>query len=451
MSLFEQVKKDMAALRKPQTTVVKVKGYELNSDVPGKSFIVAEDLLNKDDAGNPKQVRVFINDPSGKLRGVNHFANKSNTVHTEVGGLIRLDRFIKKGDDYVCRHMQRIAQDASMTRMDDRNVTYKIGFDEAWVKVVPHMSNGEPITYKVRNNGQIQRGSVNVIPKAAQAVEVIPGDGKLLDQLTAVASKAIDAAPEKTAALLLLRAPDSAEVIEITIPSVIEEAENKYRPRTKEEQMAVLPELDGIQMLLKNEEAMKGSVIEALPGYRMKVFGSVLDEAGNPVEGRVREMARETCRMFSKPVEGKAEPDLIPGGQEYALALISYEIPQKENSNNANLVTLGRVPGVTASPNAGRDITPNPFYANNQTQTVTTQAAPAAAAAAKAPAQEASAASPAAAPAAKPAPAAASGQPEEPPMPTDAELDMLLDQSEGMDDLDFDMDDIERQLGATPA
>jgi|JDSH01.1.fsa_nt_gi hypothetical protein len=36
-------------------------------------------------------------------------------------------------------------------------------------------------------------------------------------------------------------------------------------------------------------------------------------------------------------------------------------------------------------------------------------------------------------------------------MPTDAELDMLLDQSEGMDDLDFDMDDIERQLGATPA
>lgn len=145
---------------------------------------------------------------------------------------------------------------------------------------------------------------------------------------------------------------------------------------------------------------------------------------------------------------------MVKGEQEYALALISYEIPQKENSNNANLVTLGRVPGVTASPpNAGRDVTPNPFYANNQTQTVTTQAAPAAAAAAKAPAQEASAASPAAAPpAAKPAPpAAASGQPEEPPMPTDAELDMLLDQSEGMDDLDFDMDDIERQLGATPA
>lgn len=452
MSIFQKVQKDIAKMRKPQTTVIQVEGYTLNKDIPGKSFITGKDLLNKDEAGNPKVVKVIVNDPDGKVMGVNKFANKSSLVHTEPGGLIRLDRFIARGNEYTCRHMQRIAQDSSMIRTDEGGTDYKIGMDEAWVKVRPDTDrNGDITTFNVRNNGLIHRGRAFLVPKANQPAMIKGGEAPLLDQIKAVAEKAIDQAPEKTLPMIMLRDPSSAAVIEVIIPNTIEREEGKRDLRTKEEMLAILPELDNVQVLLNNENELKGMTLEALPGYQMKVFGSIKDQqTGEEIEGHVRKLSRETTRMFAKPVEGKDRPEMVPGNQEYALGIVSYEIPQREQSTTANLITLGRIPGQVASPNAGRDTTPNPFYNNQEAPaTQTTQST------ASEPAQSASTSAPASA-ASEPAqaapeqtsaaaPAKAQGGPEEPPMPTDAELELLLEQADDID-VDFDMDEVERQL-----
>ena len=131
------------------------------------------------------------------------------------------------------------------------------------------------------------------------------------------------------------------------------------------------------------------------------------------------------------------------GNQEYALAIVSYSIAQGERKN-VNLESLGRMPGVKATPNAGLSETPNPHWprddeGNMVSFTTSTPAAnqPAAAATAASPAPAASASKEAVA-AQAPIPEPES---DEPPLPSDDDMDQYLGA-----DTDFDMDDLESQM-----
>lgn len=453
MSIFQKAKASLAAARQPKTTIIQVERYELDKD-PKKAHIIGRDLLNKDETGVPKQVKVFVNDPDGKVMGVKEYASKSSLVTTEKGGLIRLDRYIARGDDYVCRHMQRLSRDASMLRADENGAEYKTAIAEAWVKILPQMdrNTGKPQVFTTSGGGEIHRGTVFMVPKDSPVTEIKLGQGDLLKQLLAVADKAIDAAPEKTRPMLMLRDPAGGDAMEIVIPNRIERAPGQYDLRTKEEMLAVFPDLEKVASFVGADTADNaGITVEALPGCTMSLYGTTKDQrSGKPVVSRVESMSSETARMFAKPVEGQDRPEMVRGKQEYALALISYEIPKAPEAQNATLSTLGRIPGQTASPNAGKSVTENPFYKNG----VATQAAQPAQAEQATPAQASAPAAQASQPApanqaAQSAPVAAAAThraPEEPPMPTDDDIDALLNEAE-MADTDYDLDELEKQMG----
>jgi hypothetical protein len=452
MSIFDQQKKTLQEQRRPFTTVIQVESYQVSQD-KAKNRIVGKDLYDLDENGVPKTVSVAINNPNNDgIRSVHNFAKRGDLVHTEKGGMIRIDRAVKRagGSEYVAPHAQRIAMNADMNRMDDNGEEYKIAFAKAYVKVVPVMDRQtrEPREFSTKSS-PIHRGSAFIFPeentteKAAVTLAIGKNFG---DELKALAGKAFDEAPEKAQPMVMLRDPDPKNVSEMRVPSIKkDEKTGNYVPMSRDEALDAFMETQAVKAFVDAAtQAPEGSgSVQGIVGYSINVFGSPLNDKGERVTSRVEQMAKETVRRFPRPDVDNQRQEPIMGNQEYALAIVSYSIAQGER-NNVNLESLGRMPGVKATPNAGLSETPNPHWprddeGNMVSFTTSTPAAnqPAAAATAASPAPAASASKEAVA-AQAPIPEPES---DEPPLPSDDDMDQYLGA-----DTDFDMDDLESQM-----
>lgn len=452
MDIFAEVNKITKQANKKDVTVVRVESYELDKD-PRKCAIIGHDMMNMDEQGVPKKVRVNFYDPKGKSRGIQDFADESAMMHTQPGGMVRLDKFMVRSDgSYVCSHMQRVTKKDG-PRQDRNGNQFEQGIARAWTKIIPQVDETGNIAVIETASNKISRGRALVIPENSQGHNLTFGDG-FAAQLKAAAKAAIEAAPDKTKAFLLFRQADNNGIKEMVIPNQKQNEAGNYVSMTKDEQLAMVDQHKTFQGFLQLNEKAKGVTIEAVPGFQLDVYGMLNDpHSGKPLENpRVQSMVNETTRQFALPLKpGQKRPDMVPHTErEYKLAVISYEIPKAEESNMASLQTLGSVPGVTASPNAGLSVTPNPHYVDPKIAAA--EAATIAAHEQKAGSQ-ASAAAPQAAPteaapaaaAAAPAPAAATPAPvQAAPEPSEDALD------DAMDDMmeDFDIDDLERQLAS---
>src|SRR5690554_4173292 len=134
MALLAQIQESKKKAHQIFTTIIQVDRIEPNRD-PAKAILYGKDLLNKDANGVPRDVTVRLHD-AGKngYRTLNDFASDQGLVSTKPGGIIRIDRAIKKNDTtYVCKHLQRISRDASMIRRDGGGDEYKKSVMDAWV------------------------------------------------------------------------------------------------------------------------------------------------------------------------------------------------------------------------------------------------------------------------------------------------------------------------------
>lgn len=457
MSIFDQQKKTLREQRRPFTTVIQVEKYEVGSD-KSKNRIIGKDLYNLDENGVPKTVSVAINNPNNDgIRSVHNFAKRGDLVHTEVGGIIRLDRAIKRagGSEYVAPHAQRIAMTSDMNRMDDSGEEYKIAFAKAYVKVLPIMDRQtrEPREFATSKQGTvIHRGSAYVFPEEnvseKNVVHLSVGPG-FAGQLRKLAEQAIDGAPDKTQPLVMLRDEVPTNVSEMRVPSIKkDESSGNYVPMTKEESLDAFMETQAVKAFVDaaSSEAEGAGSIEGVVGFSLNVFGNPYDEAGQRTKSRVELMANETLRRFPRPDLDGERQSAVNGNQEYSLGIASYSIAQGER-NNANLESLGRMPGVKATPNAGLSETPNPYWPKDENGNLvqfTTSASVAKAPAAAQPAQNQQASASAEALAAQapiPSPAVQNNAADEPPLPSDEEMDAFL----GADN-DYDMDELESQM-----
>lgn len=451
MNIFDQQKKTLADQRRPITTVIKVIDFQLGED-KSKHRIIGQDLYSTDENGIPKTVSVAIqNRNNNGIRGVSNFAKRGDLVHTEKGGLIRLDRAIKRagGEEYVAPHAQRLSMSSDMLRQDENGKNYKIAFVKSYVKVVPIMdrATGQPREFATSKQGLvIHRGSVMIIPEenaSSENAQKVPMGKDFKDSLIKLAKAAIEAAPEKTQPFVMLRDPDPKNVSEMRIPNIKKNERGDYVEMTKQEMLDAFMQTPAVQAIMPGASALTEGEVEGVHGFVVNVFGNPYDESGERTVSRVESMANETLRRFPRPDLDNQRQEPVKGNQEYALGIASYTIPQ-EGSGSANLESLGRMPGVKATPNAGLSATPNPYWPTDEdgnmvsfTTSVAAQPAPKTAEPAATTNQQAVAAQ---APISRPAPEPES---DEPPLPSDADMDAYLGA-----DSDFDMDELESQMSS---
>jgi hypothetical protein len=436
MDIFKDMKKAKQTARRPQTTIIKVQSYEIDPKDSRKSAIVGLDMLNADESGVPKQVRVNTLDPSGKSMGINDFANPSAMMNTQVGGLIRLDQFIVRGDgNYVARHMQRVTKTEG-PRVGRDQKSSEIGYMKAWTKVIAERDkNGDVAEFEL-NNKTISRGRAHVIPEDTQPSPVTFGTKDFKETLSKIIEQAVQKAPERTKPMLLMRAEGNENQTEVVLQTLRQNADKSYSLMPKQEILEATRDNYGLkEFLAANDRAQKAGVtqdVEFLSGYQLDLVGLTKDpRSGEALANpRVQSMVRETARFFAIPKKTEQEDQQYSPAKrpEYKLSVISYQIPQSDDAKTASLETLGSVPGVVASPDAGLTVTSNPYYP-----------ADGAPAQQPAPANQNQAAEP-------PTPAPVD---EEPPMQDDIDSTMDPDDllREDMID-DFDVDDLEEQLAA---
>ncbi|KXS55576.1 MAG: Uncharacterized protein AWU57_25 [Marinobacter sp. T13-3] len=451
----KEVSKERRLAQAGFTTVFQVEKYELDRD-PAKCAMIGHDLMNNDENGVPKKVRVVFNASSDNVMGIQEYADENSLVHTMPGGKIRLDRVQERPDGtYEVPHMQRI-QKKDGTRVDRAGIEHEMCIDRCWAKVIPERENRGrgPIAIKENSTGGKQsRGRVLLIPEDAKPITVTMGknlDGSIKDAV----KKAIELAPDKTKALLTFRVGQGS-VLEMVVPNQTRNEAGDYVPVSLDEQLKRIERSDAYTTLMRVNKAkpeLEGETLEALPGFQIDVFGMTHDKkTGQPVQGvpRVQAAVLETARFFKLPTQDENGNDQYKQSQfpEYRLSVVSYERQKNDSTNVATLTTLGKVPGHMPSPDAGESITPNPYFANKQVA----QAEQASREAAQRKAQEAQNAPEQAAaqsqgnqqaqqPASQPQQAAAQAQ------PVDEELDAYDDMMEM--DVDFDMDDLTQQLAS---
>lgn len=447
MNIFADVKKDLRQQYKKNTTILKLEKYELDRD-PKKCAMIGVDMMNTDENGVPKKVKVFFHDAAGKSRGIQDFADENAMMHTQPGGMIRLDRFVERPDgSYVCGHMQRVAKKEGI-RTARGGEEFAVGISRAWTKILPMRNEDGKIAEIQGEKNSFSRGRALVMPEQNAPVKATFGEG-FAESLRGVAKQAIENAPDKSKPAILLRHEPTPEgqangtpnFIEIVLPNKTQDEAGNYVPMTKEQQLAVFDQHRVVQALLarNKQDEVKGFEFEAIPGFQLDVYGMLNDpHSGKRLENpRVQSMVNDTARQFALPKKpGQTRPDMVAHDKpEYKLAVISYEIPKSDDNGQASLQTLGAVPSVTASPDAGLSVTPNPYYVDNKVQ----QAVDASQAAQSQQAQQ-TANTAQEAPAEQPAAAAASA-PEPAPQPSEDDLDSAMSDID-----DFDMDDLEQQL-----
>lgn len=443
MDLFNDMKKERAQRFKKDTTIVKIQEYQLHQD-PKLCKIIGLDMLNKDGNGNPKKVEVQFNDPSGKSMGIQEYADPGAMMHTEVGGMVRLDRFITRGDGtYVTGHMQRIAQ-SEKNRVSKKQEEFSVGIMKAWTKILPERdANGNIAEIQRSNNSFISRGKALVIPEDAKPETIVFGTPEFRTKLSAMVETAVNNAPDRAKPIILMRSEGPDNQAEAILQTVKKNPDNTYSEMVKEEILEAARNNTELQMwLAKNDQATQAGVempVEFLPGMQLDMVGLVTDpRSGDRLDKpKVQFMAHEATRWFPLPKEeGKEQEHRAASKPEYKLSVISYEINLTNGQRQTTLSNLGVIPGVTASPDAGLSKTPNPFWPETAT------AAPAAKAAQAAPAAQPDQAQ--AAPAQE-TPAAPASLEED--QPGDGETD--FNSLNAMDDLnmgDFDEAELEEAL-----
>jgi len=466
MDIFGKVNEIQRESNKKDATVFKIEKYELDRD-PKKCAMIGHDMLNMDENGVPKKVKVLFNDPSGKSQNIKDYADESSMSHTMPGGMVRLDKLRVNADgSYVCSHMQRISKQGGL-RNDRNGNQHETGIARAWTKVLPLLDDDGNIAELTAGSGnKFSRGRAMLIPEESKGSPLTFGDNFKAD-LKAAAKRAIDAAPDKTKPILLLRQEANNKVKELVIPNTKPDESGNYVPMTKEEQLAIVDNLKMTQnFYAANEDPKaKGVTMEAVPGFQVDVYGMLNDpKSGTRLDKpRVQTMVNDTARQFALPKKpGQKRPDMVPHDQpEYKLSVVSYEIPKSGDQDSANLTTLGTVPGKTASPNAGLTVTPNPYYENPnvaQAEKASQQAAQNQGAQQTQAASQGAQNTQATQTAAQEAPATeapanqAAQQPTTPPQqptltPEQAAVEEENDLADAMEDMDdIDMDDLEDQL-----
>jgi len=453
MDVFAEVKKINRQQIKKDATVIRVEKYELDKD-PRKCSIIGTDMMNMDENGVPKKVKVQFHDPSGKSLGIQDFADEGSMSNTLPGGMIRLDKFVTRADgSYVCGHMQRISKKDG-PRTDKGGAQHYMAIDRAWTKIYPQLDDKGNIAIIKTATNEFSRGRALVIPEANPSIE-ITFNKDLGDQIKAAATLAIESAPDKSKAFLMFRQSDFPTIAEMVIPNTKKNEAGNYVPITKAEQLAIVPELNFFKNMMKVNEnpAVAGLVKEAVAGFQLDVYGMLNDpKSGKPLDKpRLKSMVQDTQRNFSLPKKpGQERPDMVAHNKpEFKLAVISYEIPKADAATTASLQTLGSVPGVTASPNAGLSVTPNPYYPAPGASAAVDADVNAAVKTSEA-AQASKAQQPAQAAPQQSAPAAAAPAPAPQPDQADQDADVddaMLNQM-GEDDYGFDMDDLEAQLSS---
>lgn len=454
MELFKEMKKERSQRYQKDTTVIQIKAYQIHED-PRQCKIIGVDLLNNDANGVPKQVEISFNDPSGKSMGIQEFADPSAWMHTEVGGTVRVDKFIERGTttnkdgqavaQYVTGHMQRV-QKNEQNRKDKKQNEYSTGVMKGWVKVIPQRDQSGEIAENVLSSGMVvSRGKALVIPDDAKPATITFGSPDFREQLSAMVEKAVDMAPQRSKPIILLRAEGPENQAEAILQTVKKNPDNSYSPMVKEEILEAARTNTELGMWLsKNDEAVQAGVevpAELLPGMQLDLVGMVNDpRSGNRQEKpKVQSMVRDTTRWFPIPKESEAEEQRFEAAKkaEYKLSVISYEINLTDESRQASLQTLGVVPGVVASPDAGLSRTPNPYWPETAAPSAPTSAPSSTSAQ---PAPEAKKQTPEAS-----KPAAQQVEETEPqPGETQDELAMLEMDEEPIPDFDFE--DINSQL-----
>lgn len=372
MSLFGNIKKQSREANKPRTRVIKVDEYIKDQNVENWK-IRGTDLFETDDQGVPKEVVVSVRNDNKDIQGVADFANPNSLCATDIGGVIRVDRAVERGNgQIVAPHMQRLSRTSDLVRKDEKMESNKIGIHQAWVKVLPIMdrSTGKPAEFATRNKPQ-HRGNAFVIPKASAENELAITIGKddLQSKLREAAEQAIDEAPEKTLPMVRLRTDMDQTPLEIVMPLRIADGQGNYQNATREQQIEAFFNHSDTQGLMDAvNQIPEGTAIYSAAGFRTGVFGSTLDfQSGQPQTSLVEEMARTTQRRITRPNE-EGKPYVEKAFPEYKLGVISIEIPyldaqdQPSQRHFANLKSLGPEPSVTASPVAKMgQHTPNPF------------------------------------------------------------------------------------------
>jgi len=479
MALLAQIQEKKKQAYKPFTTIIQVARIETDRD-PAKATLFGKDLLNKDENGVPREVSVRLHKAGENgYRTLNDFGRKSGLVATKPGGIIRIDRAIRKNDTtYVCKHLQRIAEDDTMIREDQNGEKHKKSVMDAWVKVIPETEAGARNTgrkYKVfkgKSEASIpqHRGRVYAIPAESKPVEVML-DGKnskaAIEQLI---DRAIADAPEKSNPFLLLRQVSSDNGKETVITKEVQ-ASRTQGDDNGNQRLRSDAEVKASFMANPTIQAIMGAAINEPmtinTGFQVDVFGKTIGDNGEPIMSRVQELANGTARQFKNPEHenNPAAPEFLRGRQEYSRGILDIEIPMADDRLKANAYGYGAAPGITASPDAGLSVTPNPFYAKLNAQQA---AAPAQQGPSSAPAQQAAQQTPEPAPAAAAvaASAAASAAPETVAAPTtsaptpaemaqtaedpagisDEEIDAMLGDNDFDNAFDPELDDVESSL-----
>jgi hypothetical protein len=324
---------------------------------------------------------------------------------------------------------------------------------KAWTKIIPERNNGEIAEFEV-NGKTISRGRALVVPESSTPTQTSIGSASFKDDLSKAVESAVRGAPERTKPMLLLRAEGDTNQTEVILQTLRQNVDNSYSLMTKEEILEAAKDNYSLKSFLEGHDkyAASGATqdIELVNGYQVDMVGLTKDpRSGEALANpRVQSMVKETARYFAIPKKADNEQQQYAPAKapEYKLAVISYAIPNSDDTKLTSLETLGAVPGIVASPDAGLSVTSNPYYPEpNQTAAPqqTTAAAPAAQTATS-PAPAAQTATPAPS-----QPAARQPVPEEPPMQDD--IDTALEPDDLLhDDMidDFNVDDLEEQLAA---
>ncbi|TBW57434.1 hypothetical protein EZI54_07180 [Marinobacter halodurans] len=400
LNVFAQAKNEVREANRPSTRVIQVDRY-LPHENPGQWKIEGTDIYNLDEKGAPKKVTVMVNNPDGNVMGVSDFANRNSLTHTEVGGFIRVDRAIERGNgNIMARHLKRLSIDKSLTRIDQRMETAKIGIGKNWVKIRPFgqlQADGRPKEFaNANNNGRQHRGLAYVIPEEQSEIDINVASDDINGKLKKAAEQAIDKAPDKTSPMVRLRIDGINDGPEIIMPNQIRDPQTgNYANATREQQLDAFFNNNMLQAILRNLESNQmDTVIHAGHGFTVGVFGTTVDfQTGQPLEkSAVEQMISETQRRITRP-DSAGKPVEVERRQEYKLAITSIEIPFKDpkgnpsQRNNATLTSLGVQPGVVASPvGHPNHVTENPYA--HEWSALRQSQAPAPAPAAAAPAND---------------------------------------------------------------
>jgi hypothetical protein len=170
MNIFDEVRKISGANKAPKSnvTIFKLGQYHLDPD-PRKCYMTGVDMMNTDENGVPKKVKVEFYDKNNKSRGIQDFADSNTMMHTQPGGMIRLDRYAVQADGtLVSAHMQRVSRNEGP--LQKRNgFEYTTGIARGWAKILPTKDQNGELAVDPGAAAPRHRASAFFIPEAAQA------------------------------------------------------------------------------------------------------------------------------------------------------------------------------------------------------------------------------------------------------------------------------------------